>query len=184
VVTSSVPATSRGDGNFSVSNLSKAGQDAYQVLLKAERFEEGPVGYAAQDSKLVVALSTLSNESLAGEAFKELLKSATLPGQLYALCGLYYADHPFFLEVIENYKNIQEIVETQSGCIISGESVRELVTVNASNVLRLDNSEQSFEQWDREHEKGIAQKGFRMDILNGGYPAYFKFFGQRSSSKK
>jgi hypothetical protein len=65
---------------------------------------------------LVKAYRELLKRPQSDIAFKSLLKEATLPGQLYALCGVYYTDHSFFLTVIEEYKNRSDYVRTLFFC--------------------------------------------------------------------
>ena len=85
--------------------LSETGQAAYQTLLLADQFEDNFIGMAAQPSKLTLAYRKLLKETEADSAFKSLLNQATFAGQLYALCGLYFTDHQFFLTVIEKYRS-------------------------------------------------------------------------------
>jgi hypothetical protein len=152
--------------------LSPEGQKAYEALIVAERFEDEFIGYGAEPSKLVRAYRILLKEKNADGAFKSLLEKATSAGQLYALCGVYYTDHDFFLRAVEKHKVRSDFVRTMFGCIIGKMPVSKIVEVNTPNVVRLTRPEQTLNEWIDSH-KEITNKGVQLDIIGGGYPSRF-----------
>jgi hypothetical protein len=148
--------------------LSETGQAAYQTLLLANQFEDNFIGVAAQPSKLVAAYRSLFKEPEVDSAFKHLLEQATPAGQLYALCGIYFTDHPFFLTAVEKYRNRSEIVHIQFGCLGWGMPFSEILEVKSPDVVRLPNPHQSLFDWQKEHPACS-----KLDIIGGGYPHIF-----------
>jgi hypothetical protein len=141
-------------------------------LIVAKRFEDEFIGYAAQPSVLVHAYRELLKQPQADVAFKNLLKEATLPGRLYALCGVYYTDHSFFLTVIEEYKNSSDYVGIMFGCLGGNIPVSEIVESKAPNVVRLSSPKQPISEWLSKNRAG-AKEGYFLDIVGGGYPSAF-----------
>ena len=153
--------------------LNDEGKKAYDTLVVAKRFEDEFIGFAAQPSVLVKAYRELLKQPQADVAFKSLLKEATLPGQLYALCGIYYTDHSFFLTVIEEYKNKSDYVGTLFGCLGGDMPVSEIVESKAPNVVRLSSPKQTISEWLTKN-RAVTKKGYLLDIVGGGYPSTFK----------
>jgi hypothetical protein len=107
--------------------LSAEGEQAYAVLLIQERFEGRAIGYAGFTSQAVTALRTLLVEKNAAAAFRSLLTRATLAGQLYALCGLYFADPKQLLIEVQPYRSLKVPVLTLFGCLGGGRSAEKIV---------------------------------------------------------
>ena len=161
-----------GIQSFSVDQLSEAGQRAYQTLLTANQFEGDAIGYAAQPSKLVEAYRLLLKESASDVAFKSLLERASPAGQLYALCGIYFTDHAFFLTKVEKNKLRSDHVRTQFGCIGGMMPASEIIQDKAPNVVRLSSPRQTIADWQKKNPD-LSKKGYRLDIIGGGYPSEF-----------
>jgi hypothetical protein len=159
--------------SFSANQLIDEGKKAYDTLVVAKRFEDVAIGYAGHPSVLVKAYRELLKQPQADVAFKSLLKEATLPGQLYALCGVYYTDHSFFLTVIEKYKNRSDYVGTLFGCIGGDIPVSKIVVSKAPNVVRLSSPKQTISEWLRKN-RAVTKKGYVVDLIGGGYPSRFK----------
>lgn len=153
---------------FNMQQLSPDGQKAYEMLLKAERFEQGAVGYAGTPSRFIESFNVILKEDSADAAFKSLLNEATIAGKLYALCGLYFTDYKAFQSEIGKYAKNNESVQTMSGCIISDEKVAKIVELNAANVAIIKPSQTIEDFW--KTNKG----GYELDIAHGGFPATFK----------
>jgi hypothetical protein len=167
--------------------LSAEGQKAYENLLVATQFEDIVLGSAAVPSKLVEAYNVLLNEPAADLAFKQLLERGTLPGQLYALCGLWFTDNLFFRSAIEKYRNSEKWVGMLSGCLGGGTSVAALIEARKPIVIDVNRPIESlhdyFElntkldsEWDKRKHKKKTDKppeGYNIDILNGGYSVWF-----------
>ncbi|MEZ5427408.1 MAG: hypothetical protein R2747_14145 [Pyrinomonadaceae bacterium] len=109
--------------DFDASRLSADGQKAYRVLLEAERHESRHVGIAGTLSHYVKNFDILLKEKEADAAFKSILKSGTIAGQLYALSGIYKTDRNFFNKALENYKNSDRTVTTVRGCLVGEDNV-------------------------------------------------------------
>ena len=152
-------------------------QTAYHVLVQAEGFRGPMVGFGAQIPEAVRALLRLLDEPDAAASFKRLLEEANLPGQLYALCGLYYVDHGTFLEVVEPYRHRSDQVMTQSGCIVGCMRVSEIVESTSRLSVCLDYPTQSMDEW-REQHPDVAESAFDLDIIGGGWTAAFRAVAQ------
>lgn len=177
--------------SFSEAQLSTDGRKAFRTLLEAERFEDKFIGEAAEPSKLVEAYCTLLREPAADAAFKNLLENATLAGQLYALCGLYFTDPIFLRSVVEKYRHSEEKVDTLSGCISGLRPVSMLVESKNPIIIDVSNPEQSLDKyiemntrlitgWNGRKKKRKGERppaGYQIDILNGGYSVWFKCKG-------
>lgn len=169
--------TKREPDGFDVLTLSPDGQIAYRSLLEAERFEDALVGFAGSLSEYAAALDTLLRETNADAAFKSLLNSATLPGRLYALCGLFYTDPAAFQAELVKYKNSPEQVSRFSGCLVFEEKVSRIVESNASNVAIIGQTE-TLEDFLKTNPTSYVS-----DIAHGGYPATFRHFAKNLKEK-
>jgi hypothetical protein len=158
--------------SFSANQLNDEGKKAYDILVVAKRFEGEFIGYDEYPSELVKAYRELLKQPQADVAFKSLLKEATLPGQLYALCGVYYTDHSFFLTVIEEYKNRRDYVMTLFGCIGGYIRVSKIVESKEPYVVSLSSPKQTISEWLRKN-RAVTKKGYFLDIVGGGYPSTF-----------
>ena len=146
---------------FNPEKLSPTGQTAYKKLLKFTEFEE-PV--FKEDEKV-------------SEAFKSLLNEATLAGQLYALCGIYYTDSDFFKEVIEKYKVLDDLVLRKVPNMKFMFKITTLIESNDPNVAIISPNETLRDFWGR--HKG----GYQIDIIHGGYPATFRHYKDFNKDK-
>ncbi len=168
--------------------LSAEGQRAYETLLVAKQFEDKALGVAAESSKLVEAYNAILKEPTADAAFKSLLEKATLPGQLYALCGLWFTDNAFFRTAVENYRRSDKWVGTQFGCIIGGSPVASLIETKNSAIIDINRPKESLDEyfaadskayadWNNRKKKkktDVPPESHGIDILNGGYPVYLR----------
>lgn len=91
-------------------SLSKEGELAYQKLLKTTTFKIHASDYEGNVYEDVQAFRVIMAEESADQAFKQLIKTATLPGQLYALCGLYFTDPNHFSFLSKQYKDSSKAV--------------------------------------------------------------------------
>jgi hypothetical protein len=100
----------------------------YRLILEADRFEGIAVGAGGEVPFVVFALQTILASAEADAAFKELLEGATVPGKLYALCGLYFTDRDAFragAEALED--DPTEIDAALYGCTAETVRVRDVV---------------------------------------------------------
>ena len=151
-----------------VLNLSEKGKAAYYDLRGAGTFETGHVGYAGTLSKHVISLNTLLEEKDAASALKALLDEAGTAGKLYALSGLYYADHDAFTREVQNMKRSSGTVKVMEGCEIFEDKIAKIVESDSANVAIIEPGKTMKEFW--ETNKGSVS----LDIAHGGYPATFK----------
>jgi hypothetical protein len=168
--------------------LSVEGKKAFDTLLSANQFEDKANGYAGEPSKLVEAFNVLLNEPMADTAFKKVLEKATLPGQLYALCGLWFTDNAYFRSAVESYRFSDQRVMTLFGCIGGAASVSNLIEDKNPAVIDINHPKESlysyfemdtraYSDWNNRKNKKKSDKapaGHRIDIINGGYPVFFR----------
>ena len=109
-----------------LSKMTTASGRAYLTLLRADRFAVGRIGAAGQISPAQSALELLLRQRATGTLF-DLLKRASLPGQLYALLGLAVSDQTRVADVIANYRQRIDEVQTQTACLVSSRPVRDVV---------------------------------------------------------
>ena len=147
--------------------LTTQGIKAYDVVKRAERFFNSAVGYAGSTPEVVWAFRDLLAEKNADAAFKSLLQEATLPGQLYGLCGLWFTDQAAFKEQVARYRVMPGKVKTMIGCIIYEDAIAELVVSKYPTPIRLSGPEDTMKAWRARNPK-VA--GF-MDIAGGYWPS-------------
>jgi hypothetical protein len=107
--------------------LSAEGVEAFELLQRTRSFAGASVGIAGTPSGQVEAFRRLLGEPETDRAFKSLQRSATLPGQLYALAGLYFTDQGHLQSTAQKYRRNQTKVETYFGCIIDEQPASRMV---------------------------------------------------------
>jgi len=113
--------------------LSPEGEEALAVLLKADMFSNAAVGIAAMVPPPVVALQKLWKEPEANQALRHVLSHGTLPGQLFALCGLHESAPDVFRAAVEPYRKSRTKVPTMFGCIVGEEEVATVVETHIAS---------------------------------------------------
>ncbi len=98
-------------------------QQAYDLLRNTGRFSGPAVGVAATTPDTVLALRAIVQEPEAEKILQNLLHDAGLPGQLYALAGLYVLNPDEARLVAQQYETSNEQVETMFGCIVAKDTV-------------------------------------------------------------
>lgn len=151
-------------------SLSDQGSKAYRMLKKTDKFYDYAVGYGGDTPEVVHAFQALLKESNADAAFKSLLKDATLPGQLYALCGLWFTDPAELKLHVERYRSLKTRVPTMMGCIVAEDSVSELVECKHPGTVHLRGPQDSLKEW----WKRNRSDNVRYDIAGGAWPSNFK----------
>lgn len=150
--------------------LSGQGIKAYRIVKKADKFYDSRVGYGGDTPEVVHAFQDLLNEKRADVAFKALLEKATLPGQLYALCGLWFTDPEEFKRKLPHYSRLKGEVPTMMGCIVDEDPISELVKSNHPGVVRLKGPNDSLKDWWKRNPNANT----RYDIAGGAWPSNFK----------
>lgn len=162
---------------FNPEKLSATGQIAYMKLLKFTEFEEPVFKEDEKVSEGIESFNILFDDKFADEAFKSLLNEATLAGQLYALCGIYYTDSDFFKEVIEKYKLMDALVLRKVPTMKFMFKITTLIESQDPNVAIIPPGETLKDFWGR--HKG----GYQIDIIHGGYPATFRHYKDFNKDK-
>ena len=112
---------------FDESILSDKGKQAYQTLLKVDLFALFGISYSGETSKGELALDDLLKEKESTNALKNLIKTATPEGGLYALLGLKMLNCKCFKEELENFKKLPEpLARKNSGRDIEKGNVRRM----------------------------------------------------------
>jgi hypothetical protein len=152
--------------------LSPEGAQAWRILRDAERFTDDAIYDGGTTPVEVRAWRWLMREPQAGAAFAQLLEAATLPGRLYALCGLYYSDPAGFATAVEPYRASDATLFFQTGCVgLADMPVAELIEARRMPAIRLASRDESIEAWTR---RTANAEGYQLDILGGGYPSLFR----------
>jgi len=148
--------------------LSSELRDAVQTLANAPAFGGEAVGYAGQPVEAVAALRLLLADPNAAAALAVVLEHGTLPAQLLALSGMYYADQATFRERLASYRAVSASVPVYLGGGFMGfkqQPVSKLLS--APGAVQMRGPEESWQQW-AERNPGRVELVF--DIEGGGYP--------------
>jgi len=143
---------------------------AYAMVKTAERFLSSAVGYAGSTPNVVWSFRDLLVEKNADAAFKSLIQEATVPGQLYGLCGLWFTDQAEFKKQVARYRDMPGKVKTMIGCIITEDEIAELVVSKYSPAIRLLGPEDTMKAW---WARNPNAKGYS-DIAGGYWPSELK----------
>jgi hypothetical protein len=100
---------------------------AYLVLQHATVFAVGRIGADARFSRGERALLLLLSEPEPSSILLEVLRCATLPGQLYSLLGLQKCRHEAIESLLRSWRQRDEKVSTQTGCFRSLQPVGGIV---------------------------------------------------------
>ena len=108
-------------------NLSPEGRAAWDVLVAAEFFSTGLVGFAASIPDEIPAWQALLNEPQGVAAFRALAGSARPAARAYGLCGVWHLDRASFDELAARAIRETPRVQTMSGCIAAEEQMSDLI---------------------------------------------------------
>jgi len=100
---------------------------ARRTLMRAEIFAIGRIGASARISSAERALVRVLQEPKVERILLDLLSNASMPGQLYALLGLQYLNHKNLQHSLANYRESNDKVMTQTGCLRVVQPVRNLI---------------------------------------------------------
>ncbi len=107
--------------------LSVEVQDAIAVLEESPWFAVGGIGFGGDIPITVLAFRAVLASDHARILFARITSNASLPGQMYGLSGLYLVDREEFLERVEAYSGLTELVLAPSGCVWMQYPANELV---------------------------------------------------------
>lgn len=108
------------------SALNKENKADYKTLNTADAFKSRSVGYGGITPEEVKAMWRLLKLSNAKEIFSSLQSTATLPGQIYSYCGLVLLGESG-TEEKTRLSSIEEVIDTQQGCLGMGEKVSDIM---------------------------------------------------------
>jgi hypothetical protein len=152
--------------------LTERGRNAIQVLGHAEAFGGHAVGYSGSPLPEVVALRALLAEAHSSEALVVVLDHGTLPAQLMALSGLYFADPVLFRKRIDAYEKITAMVpRAQEGC--DGEpppSVPANLIVRTPGAIQYQGPHDTLAGWIARNHIPLPSTSPPDDIAGGGWP--------------
>jgi hypothetical protein len=100
---------------------------ALSVLASSPQFYSAQVGIGGTIPPQVYAWNALLQMPRADTLFATLLRVGTLPGQLYALAGLYYADSLAFRAAAPRLAQLHASVQVMRGCSSLSWDVADLV---------------------------------------------------------
>jgi hypothetical protein len=107
---------------------------AFEYLAKTDQFATTAVGFGGSASLESLCINALMARDDTAEVSRSLLDRAQLPGQLYALCGLYVSDRDAYDRLVVPYRSDDRRIDLFSGCIVIGIDVSEIISEIDSGV--------------------------------------------------
>lgn len=160
-----LPAASQTwDGNANALALSPRERQAFEYLRNAESVEMPRVGFSVVYSGGYLAMRILRRSLAADAAFKELVRTGTIAGQLYGLCGVRETDPLFYRMHAPHYANMTGEVVVFGGCVMAGEPIATFVRHPGAMRLR---PRETLQEWWRAHEHNGGE--LHWDIEGGAY---------------
>jgi hypothetical protein len=98
----------------------------YELLKNADKFYGAHIGFGGTTPPVVHAYRDLLDHPEADASFKKLIESATMPGRLYGLAGVYFTDPSSLPDLSRRFLGSSESVPAFFGCILSDVQVKEL----------------------------------------------------------
>jgi hypothetical protein len=98
----------------------------YQLLKNSDKFYGAHIGFGGTTPSTVHAYRDLLDHPKADASFKKLIESATMPGRLYGLAGVYFTDPSSLPDLSQRFLESSESVPAFFGCILSDVEVKEL----------------------------------------------------------
>ena len=99
----------------------------YTILDRANGFYAAAIGFAAITPDEVLAWRVISHSPRGQATFEDLFRTASVPGKLYALAGLWLGDRERFRRAAEVLVAQGGTVRTMRGCIMAQEPVARLI---------------------------------------------------------
>ena len=100
---------------------------AVAILRTSDHFTSAGIGYAGITPNEVLAWRVIFNRPDADRIFQDVLNTATVAGQVYALAGLRFSNSGAFTKAAARLQGNLGLVQTIRGCIVSTQTVAELV---------------------------------------------------------
>ena len=122
------------------SGLDDKTQHAFLQIMNADVWINGnKYGYAGElDNNCATALRTLWKHPKSKELFIRLIDQARPPGQLYALCGLYYSSRQEFDRRVKPFKTDQREIQTISADVQGNQKIADIVVFPYEGTNQLD----------------------------------------------
>ena len=139
----------------------------FNTLLTLPMYTDAHIGYSGSTPEHVYAFRRVLARDNAADVFARLLEEATVEGQLYALCGLYFSSPRLFQAVLPRYESMTKEVNTMRGCVRHRAQVSVLVRSSFEPVMTLEPG-QTPSEWLKSGNQN-AQGGFHVDIAGGGF---------------
>lgn len=95
----------------------------FDTVRKADRFSIGGVGYAGIVAKPELALRRILKTDHPVDDCRKLVKTGTIPGQLYGLLGLKWLKDPGYAEAAAPYLKSKQMVRCIAGCMIMDQMI-------------------------------------------------------------
>ena len=160
-----------------VNNAAYAKTDCYNTLQRSQYFSWGRVGIAATIPEEAHAFNGLLERPDARAAFKSLwAKENSTTTRLWALSGLYFADHDAFAKGAEELRKSSDEVGIIRGCIASDTTMSQVVWSREGDVLVLDDPATAVD------DLAKSTNGTELDIAHGGIPAAIRSMKEESPS--
>jgi len=131
-----------------------------RLLMTADTFTSPRVSNDGFTPPVVHAFRALFEAPDARERFTRVAQRATVAGQLFGLCGLYFLDTTTFEQESGRLRAAGIRVQTQFGCVLEVMTTTELLTPEPG-------ARQLPHQWDPALW-GKSLDGVRLDIPSGG----------------
>lgn len=153
-------------------------EDAKQRILTTDTWIAGArYGFSGQKENMAgYAIYVIAQQSNAPSIFNQLLSDSALPGQLYALCGLYRTDKRHFDRRVGAYLDMTNEVRSIHADVVVSERVCDIVRTpkqsKASALRVVLGAGETLDEWVKKNVRGEVQ-GYYIDICGGAYPSIF-----------
>ena len=154
-------------------SLTGASLTAYDSLRTSKRFTiTSAFGIGMEFPSELRDFQTLLKDPNAKDGFRHLVDLGTPEGQLYGLCGLYFADTAEFAAQLPAFQAKTGSVNVMEGAIIRPTSIASMVKSQSLYTVKLAGPNQTVDQWVKVNH--LEGKPYRLDIAGGGYPSFLK----------
>jgi hypothetical protein len=96
---------------------------SFVILRDATHFQSAYIGLVGFPSCQAIAFQVIVESPEADLVFK----AATLAGQLYGLCGVYFTDREFFDRAVNDYAKRDDSIQTEFGDVLSSMPVSDII---------------------------------------------------------
>jgi hypothetical protein len=158
----------RGLEPGTTASLAPRQREAFEYLRNAEAFEMPAIGIGGARSPGYLAMRILRRSIAADDAFKELVRSGTIAGQMYGLCGLYHTDPMAFATAVPRFRSASVTVAFSSGCVTTPDPVSKIACSDTG--MRIPRGV-NVDDWLRRASANERERD--LDICGGALPSAF-----------